>query len=315
MARRALTAGISKLLVFGAAAVIFPPQGQTPPAQVAEAVVRPLSPGAGKKIAPLHPLLEGRNALSAAKSRTAGLAKVIRASEEQAVLLISGVPLLPNSGDATVAGAEFSGVYEARAERGAWKLYSRIPLENLGRILAHDIKVSVLPASGVTVEDRLRIQVKGRDGFALRLNHVAKIESIRAAGREPAHLFGGGLLWIELPEGETELTIRYSIEVEKGPQDTNSGCFLENAGHMRNQYFWHPFFGFDPVGAWAEFHIEVRIPKEYHVSTSIPQTERVVGGERIIEGKTIQPASDLTLAYDRDWKVETRSFGDTRVEF
>jgi hypothetical protein len=90
---------------------------------------------------------------------------------------------------------------------------------------------------------------------------------------------------------ETELTIRYSIEVERGPQDTNSGCFLENAGHLRNQYFWHPFFGFDPVGAWADFHIEVRIPKEYRVSTSIPQTERVVGGERIIEGKTIQPAS------------------------
>jgi hypothetical protein len=182
----------------------------------------------------------GFASLSAAlgvKSRAAGLANVIRASERHAVLLISGVPLLPNSGDAAAVGAGFSGVYKARAESGAWKLHSRIPLENLGRRLAHDIVVSVLPASGVTVEDRMRIQVNGRDGFALRLNHAAKIEIIRVASREPAHLFGGGPLWVELPEGETELTIRYSIEVEKGPQDTNSGCFLENAGPYTRSVF------------------------------------------------------------------------------
>src|SRR5258708_1921845 len=280
MARRALTALMSNLVLLIAASVIFHAEAQTSPAELAQAVVERWSAGAEKKFASIYPFREGRNALSAAKSRTAGLANVIRATKEQAVLLISGVPLLPNSGNATAAGAEFSGVYEARAEGGAWKLHSRIPLENLGQILAHDIKVSVRPASGVTVEDRLRIQVNGRDGFALRLNHAAKIESIRTAGREPAHLFGGGLLWIELPEGETELTIRYSIEVEKGPQDTNSGCFLENAGHMRNQYFWHPSFGVDPVGAWADFHIEVRIPKEYRVSTSIPQTDRVSGDQR-----------------------------------
>jgi hypothetical protein len=318
MARRALTVVMSNLVLLVAVSVIFHAEAQTSPAELAQAVVERWSAGTEKKFASIYPFREGRDALSAArgaKSRVAGLANVIRASEGQAVLLISGVPSLPNSGDATVAGAEFSGVYEARAESGAWKLHSRIPLENLGRILAHDIKVSVVPASGVTVEDRLRIRVKGRDGFALRLNHAAKIESIRAAGREPAHLFGGGLLWVELPKGETELTIRYSIDVENGPQDTNSGCFLENAGHMRNQYFWHPFFGFDPVGEWADFHIEVRIPKEYRVSTSIPQTERVAGGERIIEGKTIQPAFALTLVYDRDWKVESRTFGGTRVEF
>src|SRR5260370_2724301 len=192
MARRALTAVMSRLVLLVAASVIFRAEAQSSTGELAEAVVERWSEGAEKKLACIYRLREGRNALSAAKSRTAGLAKVIRASEEQAVLLISGVPLLPNSGDATVAGAEFSGVYEARAEGGAWKLHSRIPLENLGQILAHDLKVSVLPAWGVTVEDRMRIQVKGRDGFALRLNHAAKIQTIRAAGRHRAHRLESG---------------------------------------------------------------------------------------------------------------------------
>lgn len=50
------------------------------------------------------------------------------------------------------------------------------------------------------------------------------------------------------------------------------------------------------------------------MSTSIPQTERVEGAERVIHGKTIQPAFALTLVYDRDWKVASRSFGQIRLE-
>jgi hypothetical protein len=203
MVPRKLTTVMSKAGLLVAAPVLFHAEAQTSPAELAQAVVEHWSAGAEKKFASVYPFREGRDDLSAAlgaKSRAAGLANVIRAGDGQAVLLISGVPLLPNSGEATAAGAEFSGVYEARAEGRAWKLHSRIPLDNLGRILAHDLKVSILPASGVTVEDRMRIQVMGRDGFGLRLNHKANIESIRAAGRELAHLFGGGLLWVELPE-------------------------------------------------------------------------------------------------------------------
>ena len=315
--QRALSAVLSNLVLVLAAAAIFQAEAQTSPAELAQTVVEQWTAGAEKKFAAVYPFREGRDTLSAAlgaQARTAGLAHVIRAGVGQALLLISGVPVLPNSGDATGLSVGFSGVYEARAEDGVWKLHSRIPLDNLGRILAHDMKVTVLPGSGVTIEDRMRVQVTGHDGFAVRLNHTAKIESIRAAGKEPAYRFGGGLLWVELPEGETEWTIRYSIVVEKGPQDTNSACFLESAGHVRNQYIWHPVLGFDSAASWADFHVEVRIPKEFRVSTSIPQTERVEGGDRIIEGKTIQPAVALTLVYDREWNVETRSIGDTRVE-
>src|SRR5260370_25025340 len=140
MARRALTAVMSRIVLLVAASVIFHAEAQTSPAELAQDVVERWSAGAEKKFASIYPFREGRNALSAAKSRTAGLAKVIRASEGQAVLLISGVPLLPNSGDATVAGAEFSGVYEARPEGGGRKLPRRIHLDNLGRELAQSLQ-------------------------------------------------------------------------------------------------------------------------------------------------------------------------------
>jgi len=297
--------------------IIFRAQAQTSPAQLAQDVVDRWSAGSEKNFASIYPFREGQHAFSVAlhaTSRSAGLAHVIRANEAQAVLLISGVPLFPNSGDATAIGAGFSGVYEARAEAGVWKLNSQIPLDTLGQIVAHDISVSVRPGSGITAEDHMRILVKSHDGFAVRLNHSAKIDNVQVAGKESAYLFGGGLFWVELPEGPAELTIRYSIEVEKGPDDTNSACFLENSGHIRNQYFWHPLFGLDPAGDEADFHVEVRIPEAYSVSIGIPQTERVAGGERIVEGKTIQRAFALTLVYDRNWKVESRTFGDTRVE-
>src|SRR5437879_13853315 len=117
MVRRALTAVMLNLVLLVAAP--FHAEAQTSPAELAQAVVERWSAGAEKKFASIYPFREGRNALSAAKSRTAGLAKVIRASEEQAVLLISGVPLLPNTGDETVARAGVWGGHDDLAGESA----------------------------------------------------------------------------------------------------------------------------------------------------------------------------------------------------
>ena len=283
---------------------------QMSPPELAKAVVQQWSTGSEASFAAVYPFREGRNDFASRPSRSSGLANAIRTSDSRAVLLLSGVPAFANSGDATILGRGFSSLYEARAEGDRWKLTARIPPENTGQILAHLMKVSIRPGDGLSVEDRMRIRVKGADGFAVRLNHAAKIEHISAA----AHAFGGGLLWADLPEGETELTIRYSIAVEKGPADTNSACFLEDSGHVRNQYFWHPFFEFNSPNNWADFSIEVRIPRDYRVSTSLPQTERVEGAERVIEARTIQKAAALTLVYDRAWKVESQRMGDVRLD-
>jgi hypothetical protein len=290
-------------------------QAQTTPLALARTVVERWAAGSAAEFGAVCPFREAREAFSEAEgdrdARLPGLAEVVQSSSDRAVLLISGVPRTLNSGDATIAGRGFSGVYEARSEGGVWKLSARVPLESMGQIVSHRMVVTVRPGSGIAVEDRMRIRVKGSQGFAARLNHAAKVEAV--VGSEK-HFFGGGLLWADLPAGETELTLKYSIEVEHGPDGTNSGSFVERSGHVRNQYFWHPFFDFNSSGDLADFDVEIRIPKEFRATTSLEQTERVEGAERVIHAKTSRPTFALTLVYDRDWNVESASLGQVRLE-
>jgi hypothetical protein len=208
----------------------------------------------------------------------------------------------------------FSGLYEASAADGRWRLTRPIPLEEVGRILTQRLKVTVQPGRGLDLEDRMTVRANGNNGFATRLNHRAKLQQVTVAGRDVKYQFGGGLFWSDLPQGPAELTLRYSIEVEPAPQDGNSGRFTERFGHIRNQYFWHPFFDFESTADQADFEAEVRIPKEYSLTTSLPQTERVEGADRIVTAKTTQRTMALSLAYDRDWKVIQESANGIRIE-
>jgi hypothetical protein len=178
-----------------------------------------------------------------------------------------------------------------------------------GQILSHDLHITIRPAAGLDIEDRLRLRVSGSQGLDFRLNPGARIESPRDAR------FAGGVLHLDLPPGESAVDLRYSLPVPHDLTDANSACFLPHAGHVRGQFLWHPSFGIDPVGAWTDFHIEVRIPREYRVATSLPQTERVEGDIRIVEARTVQPTAWITLAYDRDWQVEAREIDGIRLEF
>ncbi len=109
--------------------------------------------------------------------------------------------------------------------------------------------------------DRMTIRIEGTNGFATRLNHRAQLRRVEVEGHPVPHQFGGGLLWIDVPPGQAELTLDYSLPVESQP--ANSGCFQDGFGHIRNQYFWHPFFDFGNTADHADFSIELRIPKEY----------------------------------------------------
>ena len=275
--------------------------------ELADAVAQQWAGGTGAEFAAVYPFREGRDELGLAVrkrwERAKGLSSVIRGSGQRAVLLLSGMPLEGNSGDDLFLAMRFSGVYEASATGGPWRLDRQIPLQDLGQILAQRLKVTVRPGHGVDVEDRMLVRVAGSNGFAARLNPRARLRQVKAGAGDARYQFGGGLFWADLPPGEAELTLPYSIEVETAPEDANSGRFTEAYGHIRNQYFWHPFFDFENPGDQAEFQVEARIPKDYALTTSLPQTERVESGDRIIEGKTVRPTMALTLAYDRDWKV------------
>jgi hypothetical protein len=245
---------------------------------------------------------------------TKGLAEVVRGGAAAATLLLSGVPETVNSGDDMAYGMDFSGIYEASADAGQWKLGRQIPLDDLGQIVSQRLAVALRPGQGVDVEDRMRVRVQGGNGFAARLNYRARLQPVRKGEAEVRSRFGGGLLWLDLPPGEAELTLRYSIDVETSPKDPNSGCFTADYGHIRNQYFWHPMFGFSTAGDHADFEVEVRAPADYQVVTSLPQTARVEGAERIIEARSVRKVFALSLAYDRGWKVESENISGIRLE-
>jgi hypothetical protein len=267
----------------------------------------------------LFPFQEGRGVFADMVNnkvpRLGGLAKVIRTENKRAVLLISGVPLLENSGDATTVSRVFSGVYEARQEGSRWSLVERVRLETLAQIRGHRLKVFVRPAEGINVEDKLTVVVKGHYGFVARLNWRARLRHVRVASACAQYAFAGGLLWIDVPRGETEITVTYSIEVEEGPNATNSGCFLRKAGHLRNQYFWHLFFDFGSAGDQADFEIRVQIPKSYKLTTGLQQSECIKGSNRIIVGRTSRRTFALTLNYDKDWKVISKQVRNVCLHF
>ena len=289
---------------------------QTSPQSLADVVIQQWTGGSAAGFSAVYPFPQGRDLLSGLirekMERVKGLATAVRTAEDSAVLLLSGVPLTGNSGDDTSLGSRFSGPYEARLENGQWQLKRVIPLQDLGQLLSHDIRVSVQPGSGVDVLDRMTVRTAGVNGFAARLNHRAELRRVEAAGRPLAHRFGGGLLWLDLPAGQTEVTLDYHLPVETVPG--NSSCLQEAFGHIRNQYWWHPFFGFDNPSDQAAFHIELRIPKAYRATTSLPQIERVQGDTRIVEGRTVQPTPALSLAYDREWQGASEQAGKIRLD-
>ena len=90
MARSRLTPITSNSILLLLAPAICSAQAQSSPVALAQAVVEQWSAGAETAFALVYPFRGGREALSASlssKSRPAGLAKVIRADDRQAILL------------------------------------------------------------------------------------------------------------------------------------------------------------------------------------------------------------------------------------
>ena len=296
--------------------IAIPAAAQDSPQALAATVVNEWASGSAADFDAVYPFSDGREEFirAAQIGRRGGLGQVIREDPNRATLLISGIPLVDNSGDAVVGGRDFSGLYTARVNAGRWVLDHKIPFDSIGRINAQQLSVEVRPDDGLTITDRLRVTGLGPNGFAARLNYRARIAAVRAGNAPARFLFGGGLLWVDVPAGSATITLRYTLPVDQGPNATNSGCFLRRAGHVRSQYFWHPRFDFASEGSEATFQIEARIPSAYHLTTSLPQSDTIVGTERVVRGMTIRPTFALTLVYDRDWRVVTDTLGPLRVQ-
>ena len=132
---------------------------QTSPSDLARTVLQRWSGSSVGEFNAVYPFPQGRELFSdthdAQFDRTQGLGGVLNTRGSEATLLISGVPIMDNSGDSTSEGRVFSGIYEAREKGGTWSLSRQVPLEEQGQILSQKLAVQVRPADGIDVQDEM----------------------------------------------------------------------------------------------------------------------------------------------------------------
>ena len=238
--------------------------------------------------------------------RVPGKFRIISMNGDSATVFLSGIFLYGNSGDETNLSAKYSGIYKFVLNKGSWLLDKRIEIDRLNKIKKHNIDLTVIPGKAVKIIDKLAIDVNDPLGFSVKLNHRAILNQVLLNGVKAEYLFDGGMLWVNSQRKKNQqLTLEYSINVEKDEENTNSGYFGSSYGHIRNQYFWHPFFSFSSPNDRADFDLQCNIPGNFQLTTSLPQTESMVGDYRIITAKSELPTFGLSLYYDRDWTLST----------
>lgn len=294
------------------------PSARTPEA-LAALVVRRFAEGPAAAFDSVFPVESGRAQVADAARRNVarhpGLARVVSAEGDRAVLVLSGYVDAVHSGNETLLTRAFADFYEAeRDARGGWAITRRLPLDAGNRILAHRLGVDIVPGEGVRVVDTLEVAVSGGNGFAARLNHQARLASVRVGGRPAEHAFAAGLLWVAVPDGERRrIEVAYALDVPHDP-DSWSGYFLPASGFVRDQFLWHPVLNYTTPADHAEFSVTARAPADVYLSTSVEQTSRVEGGVRLATGRSGRPTPAVTVLYDREWRPYAVRAGEVRFE-
>jgi hypothetical protein len=290
------------------------------PEALAATVMELLVSGDPEAFDRIFPSEEGRSFVRSAREQdiplVPGGSRVLRSSAGEATLLLAAHPALGNSGDETIYSRLFSGLYRAVLDDRGWRISHRVPMDGENRITRQMLHVELDPGHGLWIHDTLEVEVGSREGFWAHLNHRAQLESVSLEGSEVDHHFQSGLLWAAVPPGAgRRLELKYRLDVAAdsaaGP---NSGRFEVDFGHVRSQYFWHPFFDFHTAADRAYFRIRVEAPADVEVLTSLPQTDFVQSGRRIVEASSEHPVSALTLLYDREWERHVRQAEEMRIE-
>lgn len=238
--------------------------------------------------------------------REPGKFKIIAVQGNTAYVLISGIFRYGNSGDETNLSTKYTGIYRFALTGGSWRLMERIEIDRSNRINKQRLYLAVNPGTGVKIIDTLTIDVNDQLGFAAKLNHKAALQKVLLNNSSVDYLFSGGMLWLgSPPQKDQQLIIEYSLAVERDDNNTNSSYFGPFYGHLRNQYFWHPFFSFSSANDRADFEIRCQVPKSFQLATSLPQKDLLSGDDRIITGKSEIPTFGLSIYYDRDWRLRT----------
>ncbi len=238
--------------------------------------------------------------------RAPGKFRIISIKGNTAQVFISGLFLHGNSGDETNTSTKYTGIYRFTFFEESWRLVERIEIDRLNIIKKQGLGMVVNPGLDVKIIDTLTIDVNDRLGFAAKLNHKAVLEKVLLNGLAVDYLFSGGMLWLNSqPKKNQQLIIKYSIEVDKDEKNTNSSYFGSSYGHLRNQYFWHPFFSFSSPNDRAHFKVHCQIPKSFQLATSLSQRDSLSGDNRIIIGSSEIPTFGLSIYYDKNWNIKT----------
>lgn len=246
--------------------------------------------------------------------RVSGKSLLISRSRNRALVMLCGILLYGNSGDETGYAGNYTGLYEFEKSAGFWQLKSRIEIDRANQLKKHALLLAIQPGKGISVKDTLTIHVLDDAGFAVRLNHRARLDKVLLNQKEVRYNFSGGLLWVEADKAkDQQLLLEYSLEVEKDEQNTNSAFFGSEFGHLRNQYFWHPFFSFSSPHDRADFRLHCTIPKDYQVATSLVQQDRLEGDLRLITASSESPTFGLSIYYDQKWEIARLRKGDLNL--
>jgi len=320
-------------------ATIAPPDratvGAVTPAALGKLVMQRFASATAPAFDSVYPDPLGRAVVESAiqhkDTRSIGLIRVLESTPSRAVLLLTGTVHsgkgsgIETGSDETNEVRRFSGLYEAERNDGAWMVSRQIPLDTLNYIRGQNLHVALSPGRHSDILDSLTVTVGGPYGLALRLNNAARLSLVQLDGRPAHYAFGGGVLWIDAPRSGTsrlsKLVLRYTIADERTPPAPAKGgkpaAHRDSViayGALNNTDVWNPFFGYDSGNDFSLMSVTATIPARYRLTTSVPQTEVVRNGVRIVHGETMHPQFLLALIYDKDWQPITKQIGDLRVE-
>jgi hypothetical protein len=319
--------GVLALTGGGFASAQRPMSGARTPESLATMIMQKFSSGTPDEFAAVDPDSAGRVFMREARgTRTTELAQVIWTSGDHAVLLLGGVvrngtssPHGASAGSNETNGARhFSGFYDAMKTSSGWVVTHQIPFDSANFIHTQRLSVDVFPADSIHVIDTVGIAPGAPYGFGVRLNNAVQLHSVTIDGSPVEHAFGGGVLWLKTRRSASAtMVLDYSLAASRPP--TNRGSDSAAAGPpafgaYNNTDVWHPFFDYLSSNELAQISITVRIPAEYYLTTTIPQTDTVIAGTRIIRGQSLHNEFALALIFDRDWRPQVTDFGTFRFE-
>jgi len=229
-----------------------------------------------------------------------------------ATVLANGRVEVGNSGDDTSITLLDPGLFRLERYAGTWRVATTLPLGR-NRIEAHELTVDLDPARGLTVIDVMTVEVVDGHGFAVGLNRRAEVHSVAVDGLAAHSVFRNGLLWIDAGEGRRTIALTYDLSVERDA-GANSGVFLEDHGHLRNQYWWHPGLGLTEQGSRAAFDVTLTVPADLHVALDFAQTSEVSGDTRTVRMTSPVRTTALSLAHDARWVPRQVTAGDFSLD-